>query len=293
MAGACFSRSVSPLSLDTGVKRDAIDERRCKLCGAAARFRFAIPLNRGLKGEYFECESCELLQSYHLDDLTESELREIYRLDQSVDLDPAAAWRQYCVAARLIQMSRLGLFPRRPAFKVLDFGCGAGFALSYLAWKRGWTTYGFDPYGSFGYSPHRCFSDWESIRHNGPYHLVIASEAWEHLRHPGEEFCRIREVLDPNMAFAYATTEPYKPGRHQATWTYLAPQSGHHVAFYSHSTMGFVARCLGIPRVETAGAEIEWLLAREAHNPWRRLQHRTVLAGLRFGVALGLLPKIC
>ena len=281
------------MSAETATKVRAMAEQRCKLCGSRARFRFEVPLCRGLQGWYFECEACGLLQTCHLDRLTESELRDLYRPERSSDPDPAAAWRQYCVAARLIELSRLGLLPRGPEFKALDFGCGAGFVVGFLTWKLGWSMVGFDPYSSFSFAADRCFSDWDPIRRRGPFHLVVASEVWEHFRRPSEEFDRIGAVLDPDSACLFVTTEAYRSGRHDAAWPYLAPQSGQHVAFYSAATLRYLANRLGMQRVETVGTGIEWLLARESRGRWRRLRRSSALAALRCGVAAGLLPKIC
>lgn len=266
-------------------------EKQCKLCGQETVYKFSLPLIAGLRGDYFECTHCRLLQSPHLDSLTPLGLIEIADYPPHADLDSGSAWRLSCLANRLEQLVRLGVLPRAgPNLKALDFGCGTGFLVSYLAHRFGWNAVGYDPYTAPAYAQDKVFAEWEAVAQKGPYQLVIASEVFEHFTNPGEELTRLRQLLATEEAFLYVTTGLYVPGETTASWNYLAPQSGHHVAFYARQTMQEVARLLGASGVYRAGAGYEWLFVfGEHHRRWLRKANLTaasILLGLaaRFGI---------
>ncbi len=266
-------------------------EKSCKLCGEETVYMFSLPLVAGLEGHYFECSNCRMLQSHHLDSVTPLGLVKIADYAPNIDLDSGAAWRLSCITNRLEQLVKLNVLPRAyPNFKALDFGCGTGFLVSYLAHRFGWGTIGYDPYMAAAYAQDKVFTEWESITQRGHYQLVIASEVFEHFTNPREDLTRIRNVLTEDIAFLYVTTGLYVPGKTDSNWNYLAPQSGHHVSFYAHRTMQEVARFMGASGVYRAGAGYEWLFVfGEHHNWWLKkanLTFASTLLGLatRFGI---------
>ncbi|MEJ7578387.1 MAG: class I SAM-dependent methyltransferase [Pyrinomonadaceae bacterium] len=264
----------------------AQQERRCKLCDEKTVYKFSLPLVAGLRGEYFECTNCRMLQSRHLDVLTAPGLVEIADYDPNADLDSGAAWRMSCLASRLEQLVKLKVVPRaRSSFRALDFGCGTGFLVSYMAHRFGWSAIGYDPFWTPAYALDKVFTEWEQVAEKAPYNLIVASEVFEHFTDPKNELLRIRETLAKDIAFLYVTTGLYVPGKTTEGWNYLAPQSGHHVSFYARRTMQEVARLVGASGVYQIGANYEWLFVfGERYGRWSQ-KVNLALASTLLGLA--------
>ena len=278
-----------------GERVRASPKELCKLCGARIEFQFSLPLTAGLRGDYFECVKCRMLQSHHPDTLRVQGLIDLANYSPDADLDTGAAWRQFCIANRLRQLAAAGLLPATgPDVKALDFGSGTGFLVSFLAHRFGWSAKGYDPYWAPAYAQPHVYKDWDSVARGGPYNLIIATEVFEHFTEPREELIRIGEALARDEAFIYVTTGRYVPGRTTERWEYLAPESGHHVTFYARETMQEVKRLMKASAVYQVGAEYEWLFVfGERHD--RRLTRAaaTMTAKLLdLGTRCGFLSKI-
>jgi len=235
-----------------------------------------------------------MLQSYHLDSMSPEELREFYNSKRDLDLDPGAAWRQHCIVNRIEHLVKLRIFPYlSKGFKVLDYGCGSGFTASYLRYRFGWDTVCYDPYTMPPFSPNKFFRDWEEVVRNGAYHLVIASEVFEHFRNPKEQITQIGDILVEDYAFVFLTTGLYVPTKRDQAWQYLAPQSGQHVCFYSRGSIEEVGRLLKACRIYQVGAEYEWLFVRSHRRSGLSHAHLSAASALlRTAVSLGILRKI-
>lgn len=273
----------------------AKSDEYCRLCGAEVTYKFSLPLVAGLQGDYFECANCRMLQSRHLDSLTPSELEKITASASGMELDSGAAWRLSRIANRLEQLVRLRVLPRADhTFKALDFGCGTGFLVSYLAHRFGWSAVGYDPYCAPAYAQSNVFPEWEAIVQRAPHQLVVASEVFEHFSNPREDLTRIRDVLAKDIAFLYVTTGLYMPGTTDSNWKYLAPQSGHHVSFYARRTIQEIALFMGASAVYQAGADYEWLFVfGESCNGWLKKTNLALASALLgLGTRLGIIPAI-
>ncbi len=269
--------------------------KQCKLCGEQTMYKFSLPLIADLQGDYFECTKCCLLQSHHLDALTVQGLIDLANYSPDADLDSGAAWRQFCIANRLHQLVATRVLPDTDAnFKALDFGCGTGFLVSFLAHRFGWKAAGFDPYWTPAYAQPKVYKDWQSVVENSPYNLIIATEVFEHFINPHEELIRIGEILAKDFGFIYVTTGRYVPGQTTRDWNYLAPQSGHHVSFYARETMQEIARLMGASGVYQVGAEYEWLFVFGGRRD-NRLKKANIIAAstlLRLATRYSILSKI-
>jgi SAM-dependent methyltransferase len=265
--------------------------RGCKLCGGPTEHKFSLELASGLTGEYHECKVCHLLQSFHLDGLDEKELGAVYGVEGwDKDPDPGATWRLSYVSRRLEHLARTRMFPRLSHTNVLDFGSGSGFLVGYLSHRLGVTAWGYEPYAPSVFAAERTLRDWDEVVDRGPYHLVIASEVFEHFVDPLTEIDAIRHVLaQPNALFI--TTGRYVPGRHGSDWSYLAPHGGQHVAFFSAGAMQEVARRLGHTHVYSVGGPNEWLLATPSSSR-ARIRMGVAAAALRAAARLGLPAKV-
>jgi len=264
--------------------------RVCKLCGGALRPRFSLRLRDELRGEYLECRACQMLQSFHLDDRSSEQLARLYALEPGEDLDPGAAWRQWSIASRVLQLARLGAFGPRRALRHLDFGGGSGFLGAVMAMRLGWDARTYEPYGAATFAPARVLADWSEVERQGPYDLITATEVFEHLVTPRDTLAQLRRVMTGEFAALYLTTGRYRPGVHDGSWPYLAPQSGQHVCFWSDEAIRHAARLLDMDGVFQVGAEYEWLLVRAPRR--FRLRARAASAVLTQGVRRGWVSKI-
>lgn len=234
--------------------------RTCKLCGDSAGAVFTVDLDSGEQVDYYECGSCRLLQSFHLDDLSPSELGSVYNPENwHADPDPGATWRLSYISRRLELLARARLLPRRSDMRALDFGSGSGFVVSYLRHRLGTDAWGYEPYATAVFAPERTLTEWQQVVEHGPYQWVIASEVFEHFIDPAKEIQQLKKVLG-DAAAVFITTGRYIPGKHGRDWSYLAIHAGQHVALYADRTMDEVARILGFSHVYRVGGPNEWLL---------------------------------
>lgn len=253
----------------------------CRLCGAPSNLKFELPLVSGLTGHYYECSRCQFLRSDHLDD--PAALRIVYS-NTLGETDVGAAWRQRCVADRIVQLAAFGLFPAKQKCRLLDYGCGPGYVASLLRYRKGWEVYGFEPYIPPIYLPTSTLVTKAEVLERAPFDVIIASEVLEHFIDPVSDLRFLSEIM-ADTGFLYVTTGLYRsPGRDK-NWTYLAPQGGQHVSFYSRSAINEVKALLGASAVYQVGAEYEWLFVRSRSKSRRagfacRVLNSLVRAGL-------------
>src|SRR5262249_39674491 len=73
------------------------------------------------------------------------------------------------------------------------------------------------------------------------FDLLTLLEVVEHLTNPMSLLKKLRHVLKPTGALVIST-EIYRPGEHDASWSYLAPQGGQHVTFWSIDALQLLRR---------------------------------------------------
>jgi hypothetical protein len=226
-------------------------------------YKFCSVVLEKIRANYYECLNCHMLRSDHLDG-DACNLADVYGIENKLDLDAGAAWRQYCVVRRIEKLVRYQMIkPRTKTIKVLDLGGGSGFIGSYLAFRLGWDAYTYDPFSKPSYSPGRFLREWPSVQSKGPFDLIIATEVFEHFLRPREEISRMAEILAPSRSYIYITTKLYTPGVVDASWPYLAGMSGQHVCFYSKDSVKLIARLLGNFELYQVGGDYEWLFVNE------------------------------
>ena len=272
---------------------DRTTDPPCKLCGGPTFLKFSRSLLDGrFEASYFECRACEMLQSRHLDVAAPEIVSEIY--SQGTRHDVGAAWRQWCIAERLWQLARLRVARRRDRpMRALDLGAGSGFCVGFMQYRLGWNAYGYDLFATPSFAPDRFLPDWDSVLNAGPFDFILASEVFEHFCDPAREITQIAGVLNPDGGLMFVTTERFKPHLHDAEWTYLAPQSGQHVAFYSPATFSEIARRIGDAGWTSLATESEWLIYRNANR--RKMLPYHIAAGaaaLSLGAKIGLIHRI-
>lgn len=201
----------------------------CPLCDARAS---AVRLVReGTR--YRGCPRCDLLFVEPSQRLGADEERRRYETHRNVPTDPA--YRRF--------LSRLAdpLLERvPPGARGLDYGSGPGPTLSRMLTETGRPTRDYDPF----FAPDEGALD-------ARYDFVTCSETAEHFHHPAREFRRIDGLLRPGGWFGLMTGL-VGPETDLAEWWYLRDPT--HVAFYSMSTLEWIADWLG------------WLLVPVSHT---------------------------
>ena len=199
-------------------------ETLCPLCGGAdGKFIHRSEDRHGVR-EFHECAVCDLVfvpPEFHL---SADEEAARYRMHDNDPDDPG--YRAF--------LSRLWdvLKPRLPKNAVgLDYGCGPGPALACMIREGGFAAEKYDLY---------FFPDRAPLRRK--YEFITCTETVEHLRHPIEVFSLLDSlladwgrlgvmtgILDDRSAFA--------------DWYYQRDPT--HVAFYSHTTLRWLADRFG------------------------------------------------
>lgn len=115
---------------------------------------------------------------------------------------------------------------------VLDYGCGYEPVLKTLLEREGYETDGYDPY----FFP--------ELKEDSAYDLILSTETFEHLKHPGEELQKIIRWLSPRGYCAVMTQfypskngDPDLPGF--LDWYYKRDPT--HICFYGPKTFEWIA----------------------------------------------------
>jgi 2-polyprenyl-3-methyl-5-hydroxy-6-metoxy-1,4-benzoquinol methylase len=119
----------------------------------------------------------------------------------------------------------------------LDYAGGYGLFTRMMR-DKGYDFYHTDRYCKNLFAEHFDLSD---LKDNPTFEIVTAFEVFEHLSNPLEE---IKEMIrfGDNLIFS---TELQPADGNVKDWWYLAPETGQHIAFYTKSSLEFIARALG------------------------------------------------
>ena len=181
-------------------------------------------------GEYYKCERCGFLQIFDHPWLNESYSSAITSLDigllrRNIEYGP----RVKVLIDHLIT---------REYNKYLDYGGGYGLFVRLMR-DRGFDFYRYDMYcenifaNSFDYNV--------KDSHDGRFDLLTAFEVFEHISNPIEEL-KLMLDLSENIFFS---TELQPKGENIENWSYLLPEIGQHISFYSCSSLQYLAKKFG------------------------------------------------
>ena len=198
----------------------------CRICGTGVALAFERMVLSKYFVKYFRCTGCGSLQTelpYWLD--------EAYARDK-VQFDAGKASRtlfNFLVMPPLLKM--LGV---RQTDRAVDFGGGSGL-FARLMRDAGYEFYSYDKYGN------REFADGSTWNQLGPKcYLITMFEVVEHFAEPlnewGAVFAADPEVIIGSTGLFAGQGED---------WSYLIPESGQHVFFYSSEGIALIARRFG------------------------------------------------
>jgi len=202
----------------------------CPLCGGDGCADVASDKRR----VYVLCPGCSLVfvpEMYHL---TVEQERSRYALHNNTADN--AGYVGYLEEVALVLATLVA-----PNVSVLDYGCGEHAVLTSILDSRRYNCTPFDPLYTFPHHP---------VRQNGIYAAVIVCEVIEHCRNVRET------VLDINSALAdkgvvLVRTQCYpEPAAHLPRWWYA--QDPTHIAFFSTTTLAYVASLVGRKLLKTA-----------------------------------------
>jgi hypothetical protein len=201
----------------------------CRLCGAESRLAATQQVLYRYSVGYYQCPTCDLLQTqrpFWLDEAYGSALS---------SLDTGAVSRtMLCTQLTRALAALLRISADDPC---IDYGGGHGI-LTRAMRDQGYDFRWHDKYAQNHFA--RGFEAQPQARHA----LLTCFEVWEHLADPGRD---LSEFFAPAHDFLLIST--YLHHGHRENWWYYSCESGQHVAFFSDRTMRFVARRFGYEAV--------------------------------------------
>lgn len=203
----------------------------CRLCGATGVQIFSKTILQKYDVAYFQCTQCESLQTaepYWLDEsyADSRPIRDVWMVERNQHM-------------QLIVYFIAKVFGLSSSDKILDWGGGNGLLVRMLR-DVGLHAYLLDKYAANYYAV--GFEEQPSQE----YEMITAFELWEHLPYPDRE---IEEIFCRKPKIHLLSTQLYAD--QDDKWSYLHPESGKHVFFYSEKAMRYIANkysyevCLG------------------------------------------------
>lgn len=237
----------------------------CRLCGGPSARKFSHNVLGKYDVDYFQCGSCDGIQ-------TEAPywLGEVYTTD--IQPEDSNYLSRNLAVFHGVQYFLTHLRMRSDPV-VLDFGGGLGLVPRLLR-EHGVNAFNYDTYAK---SP---FVDvtWDESTPN----FIVSSEVFEHLPDPAAD---IAWIFDHQPDFVYVRTWRYfDQGK---DWEYIGPEHGAHVFFYTDKAMQYIADKYGYV-VELLN-EVDVLFCK---RPLSRFEKRVVLAGLESRAARAVLKFV-
>jgi hypothetical protein len=203
---------------------------QCPLC----LFKTARPLIP----MYWHCPECDLRYLDSSRHLTPEEEHERYRLHNNDVHD-----ENYRRFSEPLLQALVSKFPK-PA-RGLDFGAGAGPIIAKQLIERGYEVSLYDPY----FHP-------DKTPLTRTYDFIFASEVAEHFYEPGQEFGRLRMLLEPG-GWLGIMTAIYEDKIDFNNWYYRRDPT--HTVFYSRQTFRWIQSRLNFGSLEFYGDRVALL----------------------------------
>lgn len=196
----------------------------CLLCESSQIDPFKV--ERKPEKSYFHCASCDLIFMHPEERMTAQEEKARYDLHQNEAtlgyqsfLEPLVKdIEAYFTAAEVSREHLLSL----------DFGCGPTAYLSSVFFDKGYRSHNYDLY---------YYPDTEPLRRT--YHVVTATEVWEHLYNPRQDLEKQLRLLKSGGLLGVMTSAHRGPAAF-VNWHYRRDLT--HVVFYSEKTMTWLAQ---------------------------------------------------
>ena len=215
----------------------------CKCCESQTRVVFHKTILGKYNVAYHKCVECGFMQT---DDPTW--LDEAYGSDPVSPFDISSPWRALRNANIV---SRIIDDHFDPHSRFLDYGGGTGLFVRLMR-DRGDDFLRYDPYCPNIYGK---FFDWQDVCGPGDtVTLVTCNEVFEHFVHPRSDFEKLASLTDSILL----TTSLQPPTPQLEAWSYLIPECGQHVSFYTETSLKRLAASFGF-NVSTDGVTTHFL----------------------------------
>lgn len=196
----------------------SINSHFCRLCNGPLICKFNLLVLKKYQTAYWECSSCESLQ-------TDKPfwLKEAYSINLS-KFDTGAAQRNINNFVKVFLLSKVLNLKN-----IIDIGGGDGL-LCRLLRDAELNCFSTDKYATPTYAQEFNSPDFSTPD------LTLAFEVIEHFENPPLEFDK---VFFNKPKFILLSTGIYK--KQEKYWWYLNPQSGQHIFFYSEKAIKYLA----------------------------------------------------
>ncbi len=196
---------------------------RCKICGNQVTRIFAKQLLGKHDVAYYQCTSCDFIQTedpYWLEEAYSSAISDL-------DLGPV---NRAVTGAKLTEGVILAGFD--PSAKFIDWGGGYGI-FTRLMRDLGYDFYWIDRYCQ------NLFAKQFVANTSTAYELMTCFEVFEHLVQPMDE---ISDMLKFSGNILFTTLLHPRPSHEIETWWYLTPEHGQHISLYAIGSLQVIAR---------------------------------------------------
>ncbi|MGX0978887.1 hypothetical protein ACSSVY_004632 [Roseovarius sp. MBR-51] len=210
---------------NTSVNVGPLNVTICRLCGEEAQRAFSLPFFKRFDVSFYRCSGCKSLQTEEPHWLGETYSGSLPGEDLGAVARCQRAQVTVFYLSRMLQLGRTA--------KVLDFGGGNGLLVRMLR------DIGIDARLSDKYSQNTYAAGFED-EVSQSYDIILATEVFEHLPNPIDD---LREIFKRDPKILFATTILYEG--QDKNWSYLCPNSGGHVFFYSEAALEHIGRHFG------------------------------------------------
>lgn len=200
---------------------------KCKICEEQSKFLFEKKVLRKYLAQYFQCKNCGFIQVKNPHWLSEAYKEAISPLDTGL----VSRNLKLCLASQKIIKKYFN-----PHKKFIDYGGGYGLFVRLMR-DAGFDFYRQDNYCKNLFAQYFDINDLKNK--NEKFELLTAVELFEHLEYPTSE---IENMLKLSGSILFSTELQPKDNRDLENWSYITPESGQHISFYTEKSLILFAK---------------------------------------------------
>lgn len=234
----------------------------CKICETETVRIFETEVLNKYSAAYFQCPSCQFVQTEEPYWLPEAYKNAITSLDIGL-ID------RNIYLADLVEATIASFFD--PGKDFLDYGGGYGILVRLMR-DRGYKFYRED---KFCENLFARFFDLTDLPGDNKFECVTAFELFEHLPNPLPE---ISGMLYHGSSLLFST-ELVSPTKSLKHWEYLIPETGQHVSLYSLKSLQVIAEKFDL-RLYSNGSNVHLLTRKDISGRWFSFLTRRKIAKL-------------
>lgn len=204
----------------------------CPVCSCNSNLLFVGTILKKHLCHYYKCSNCGFIYTEKPYWLEEAYSNVITNLDVGL----VARNIMYC---KIVERLILQNFQYKSKF--LDFAGGYGLLVRMMR-DRGFDFYRQDKYCTNLFARNFDINDLFAGKTN--FEMLTAFEVFEHLEFPLEELEYMLKYSE-NILFSTELV-PEKNITSENDWWYFAPETGQHIAFYTHKSLSIIANKYGL-----------------------------------------------